>query len=69
MSSVGVVRCSLKWGNLRNPYSMFQVSWKTAVDNTEEGEDDAKSACPSDVLGCTRDTMVRTMSCEEEIRS
>lgn len=48
---------------------MFQVSWKTAVDNTEEGEDDAKSACPSDVLGCTRDTMVRTMSCEEEIRS
>jgi hypothetical protein len=35
----------------------------------EEGEDDAKSACPSDVLGYTHDTMVGTMGREAERRS
>jgi len=28
----------------------------------EEGEDDAKSACPSDALGYTHDTMAGTKS-------
>jgi hypothetical protein len=30
----------------------------------EEGEDDARSACPSDTLGYTRDTMDRTTGCD-----
>jgi len=46
LSSAGAVRCSLKWGNLRNPRPAFQVSRETARDNLEEGEDDAKSAWP-----------------------
>ena len=49
---------------------MLQVSHETAparvpnlqrlgVGAGEEGEDDARSACPSDALGCTRDTIGR----------
>ena len=37
------------------------MSRGTARDNWEEGEDDAKSAWPFDVLGRTRGTMVGTM--------
>ena len=46
---------------MRNPYSVFYMSQRTARDNWEEGEDDAKSAWPSDVLGRTHDTMGLTM--------
>ena len=35
----------------------------------EEGEDDARSACPFDTLGYTRDTMDITTGCDEEILS
>ena len=42
---------------MRNPYPALQVSWETARDDREEGEDDAKSAWPFDALGCTRGTM------------
>ncbi len=42
---------------MRNPYPVFYLSLETARDNLEEGEDDAKSACPFDVLGRTHDTM------------
>jgi len=35
----------------------------------EEGEDDARSACPFDTLGYTRDTMDVTTGCDEEILS
>ena len=31
----------------------------------EEGEDDARSACPFDTLGCTLDTMVTTTGRDE----
>ena len=37
------------------------MSRGTARDNWEEGEDDAKSAWPFDVLGRTRVTMAGTM--------
>ncbi len=37
------------------------MSQGTARDNWEEGEDDAKSAWPFDVLGRTRGTMAGTM--------
>ena len=46
LSSARVVRCTLKWGNERNPYLVLQVSQETAVFKTEEGEDDVKSAWP-----------------------
>ena len=45
-SSVRVLRRSLNWGNERNPCSVFYMSQRTARDNWEEGEDDAKSAWP-----------------------
>ena len=35
----------------------------------EEGEDDARSACPSDTLGYTRDTMAVTTGRNAERRS
>ncbi len=35
----------------------------------EEGEDDVKSAWPSDALGYTRGTMAGTMSCKAARRS
>jgi len=35
----------------------------------EEGEDDARSACPFDTLGYTRDTMDITTGCDEVILS
>jgi len=40
------------------------LSQGTALDNREEGEDDAKSAWPFDALGGTRGTMELTMGCE-----
>ena len=60
-SSACALRCTLKWGNMRNPHSAFYVSRRTARDNWEEGEDNAKSARPFDALGCTRGTMGPTM--------
>ena len=51
LSSARVVRCSVKSGNERNPYGQLltgkaEDSGKTAVNKTEEGEDDVKSSCP-----------------------
>ncbi len=60
LSSARVLKCSLKWGNERNPYPMLQVSSGTALFLGEEGEDDVKSAWPSDALGYTRATMAGT---------
>jgi hypothetical protein len=42
---------------------VFYMSQRTARDDREEGGDDAKSAWPFDVLGCTRGTMAGTMGC------
>ena len=39
------------------------------IEGGEEGEDDAKSACPSDALGYTYDTMAGTMGREAERQS
>ncbi len=61
LSSACALRCTLKWGNMRNPHPAFHVSQETARDNWEEGEDDAKSAWPFDALGRTHDTMGLTM--------
>ena len=47
----------LKWINERNPRRLLYVSGETAVVDTEEGEDDVKSAWPFDALGYTHDTM------------
>ncbi|TSD02736.1 MAG: Uncharacterized protein Athens071426_396 [Parcubacteria group bacterium Athens0714_26] len=66
LSSVRDLNCSLKWGNERNPYCLLQFSGETAPLYGEEGEDDAKSACPSDILGYTHDTMAGTMGREGE---
>jgi len=44
LSSACILRRSLKWGNMRNPYPVFYLSQETARDKWEEGEDDAKSA-------------------------
>ena len=53
--------CSVKSGNKRNPRSALQVSQETASLYEEEGEDDAKSAWPFDILGNTGATMADTM--------
>jgi len=58
------LNCSLQWGNERNPYLVLYVSRETAVFNTEEGEDDVKSAWPFDTLGHTHATMDGTMGCQ-----
>jgi len=63
LSSARVLKCSLKWGNERNPCPALQVSQETAKSNLEEGEDDVKSAWPFDALGDTHATMVGTMGC------
>ena len=60
-SSVRVLRRLLNCSNERNPCPVFYMSQGTARDNWEEGEDDAKSAWPFDVLGRTRGTMAGTM--------
>ena len=60
LSSVRAVKCSLKWGNERNPYRVLYVSRETARAKWEEGWDDAKSAWSFDVQGCTRATMADT---------
>ena len=54
------MNCSVKSGNERNPRRALYVSRETAVVKTEEGEDDAKSAWPSEDLGYTRVTVVET---------
>lgn len=59
LSSVRGLNCSLKWGNERNPYCLLYMSGETAY--MEEGEDDAKSACPFDISGYTHVTMAGTM--------
>jgi hypothetical protein len=69
LSSACILRRTLKWGNMRNPYSVFYMSQRTAWDNQEEGGDDAKSAWPFDILGRTHDTMGLTMRCKGVIRS
>ena len=46
LSSARALRCSLKWGNERNPCPMLHVSWGTARIFREEGGDDVKSAWP-----------------------
>ena len=69
LSSARVLKCSLKWGNERNPYLMLYVSSGTALFLGEEGEDDVKSAWPSDALGYTRATMAKTMGCQAARRS
>lgn len=61
MSSVRVLKCTVKSDNERNPCPVFHVSQETASNNEEEGGDDAKSVWPSDALGCTHDTMGLTM--------
>ncbi len=60
-SSVRGLNCTLKWANERNPHCVLQVSRETAPTKAhevpdfpetsrilvgEEGEDDARSACP-----------------------
>ena len=80
LSSARALKCSLKWGNERNPYYALQVSRETAppraqelfflkinsscVVGGEEGGDDVKSAWPFDALGHTRVTMAETMGCQ-----
>ena len=54
----------LKWINERNPRRLLYVSGETAMVDMEEGEDDVKSAWPSDALGYTHDTMGVTMGCQ-----
>lgn len=54
------MNCSVKSGNERNPRRALYVSRETAVVKTEEGEDDAKSAWPSEDLGNTRVTVAGT---------
>ncbi len=44
LSSVRVVRCSVKSANERNPYRQLYFSGETASVNGEEGGDDVKSA-------------------------
>ena len=72
LSSARALKCSLKWGNERNPYQVLQVSLGTAqpfgrerirswARGWEEGGDDVKSAWPFDTLGYTRVTMAATM--------
>ena len=62
-SSVRVVKCSLKWGNERNPCSVLQVLQGTACVKQEEGGDDVRSAWSFDALGCTHATMAGTKGC------
>ena len=79
LSSARALKCSLKWGNERNPYYALQVSRETApapgllvtgnpatrnLEAGEEGGDDVKSAWPFDALGYTRVTMAETMGCQ-----
>ena len=76
LSSARALKCSLKWGNERNPYQVLYVSLGTAQlkvqdrgkrswpSSWEEGGDDVKSAWPSDTLGYTRVTMAVTMGCQ-----
>ena len=72
-SSVRGLSCSLKWGNERNPHCLLYMSGETAQPfeflkknsgGWEEGEDDARSAWPSDALGYTRVTMATTTRCD-----
>ena len=69
LSSACAVRRSLKWGNMRNPYPVLYVSRETAALYAEEGEDDVKSAWPSDALGDTHVTMAGTKGCQAARRS
>jgi hypothetical protein len=47
LSSARAVRCSLKWGNERNPHPMLNYSLGTVPDfSGEEGGEDVKSARP-----------------------
>ena len=44
LSSARAVKCTVKSGNERNPYAVLNCTQQTALDNKEEGRDDAKSA-------------------------
>ena len=47
LSSARAVRCSLKWGNERNPHPMLNIHWRQPrVLRGEEGGEDVKSARP-----------------------
>ena len=69
------MNCTLKWANERNPRCVLQVSHETAPAFVheiiswkkagEEGEDDARSACPFDTLGYTHNTMTVTTRSDE----
>ena len=69
LSSVRGLNCSLKWGNERNPCPVLQVSRETGRFYATGSGDDAKSACPSDTLGYTHDTMVITIGRDGETLS
>ena len=45
-SSVRGLNCSLKWGNERNPRRLLHDVRRDCPLTREEGEDDARSACP-----------------------
>ncbi len=75
LSSARALKCSLKWGNERNPHRVLYMSHGTApvfvqeqqcswIRTGEEGADDVKSAWPSDVRGYTRATMAGTKGCQ-----
>jgi hypothetical protein len=55
--------------NFKTFYFMNLHLQASLVNAGEEGEDDARSACPFDILGYTRDTMAHTTRCDEEILS
>ena len=44
------------------PISNYPIS---IIVSGEEGEDDARSACPFDILGCTHNTMAPTTRSDE----
>ena len=44
LSSACAVKCTLNWGNMRNPHLDLEIHQETARDNREEGGDDVKSA-------------------------
>ena len=64
-------RCESRWksyyGSKRHEL-IFLEFWLCSA-SWEEGEDDARSACPSDTLGYTRDTIASTTGSNAERRS
>ena len=50
-------------------FRLYRLRFCFRAKSGEEGEDDARSACPSDTLGYTRDTMAVTTGRNAERRS